>query len=175
VIEPLLELRAALDQAIATLEPLEDVVAVWQAAQAGAQERAEAARGTSVAPNGADAPGEPLRDQEGASGDRAAGACVVCGAALPPPSRKGGRQRRYCGSACRQRAAAKRSRLQVVPGRTGPVAVAGRHRPAEDADLDVLPDAPERPFAMRDPEDPETSATLAAAAALPWEEADSPP
>lgn len=42
--------------------------------------------------------------------------CEVCGGKLPPEVRRSGRHRRYCSSACRQRAYRQRARVRLAAG-----------------------------------------------------------
>jgi hypothetical protein len=104
VIEQLVELREAIDRAVAAVGPLEGVIQAWEASRDIAPEkRAEPVRGTEIARNGAATPDWPAVQAQSASGDRPAPACQTCGAPLPPRDLgRGGRARQYC-DRCRAR------------------------------------------------------------------------
>jgi hypothetical protein len=153
MIPALLGLRAALDQAIEILGPLEPVIEAWTSSQKnGALEAAAAPEGTPTtpdepaSPDGAPGPIEspskpppglfdpiaPVRRSTNGASSPSIGHCAVCDAEITQAAR--GARRVYCGAACRK--AAKAERMAPTNGHG------------------LLPDEVERPFrALAVPDD----------------------
>jgi hypothetical protein len=134
MIPALIGLRAAIDQAIEVLGPLEPVIAAWEAAQEAVPAPSRPllsllspsrTAGARSAPDGPPGPTaglfDPLpvpapakrRPTNGASSTPTG--CERCGAPVEHPRR--GARRRYCGPACRVKAkAARLARREADPG-----------------------------------------------------------
>jgi hypothetical protein len=149
MIPALLTLRAALDQAIAALEPLAPVLTAWaETAPAEAAGDATAPSRPAAAANGAVVPGGPPgRFAPDVRGQRSEAACPECGRSFA----RVGRQV-YCGPRCRGRAGERRRRAERQ----------------HEAAVEPVPDLIARPLFVPGPEGSSDLAALKPPS-LPWD------